>query len=107
MNYQEWKITNMPDFDDEYLHAVGTAFIRLNNIDGEFKFGYVEASFLITKSYTLKGAKNINFNFEGTDELDSIFGNGNLKLTENNKLEGIFNFHQSDSYKFIAKRIQN
>jgi len=70
---------------------------------GDFQFGLVAGDF---DGNTVKdnSAEKLEFTWEGSDECDSAYGSGWLKLKDNPTLEGNIKIHQGDSSTFSDRR---
>jgi hypothetical protein len=67
-------------FDDEYLHLTGTPYVTLRQnengrIEGEYRIG-VQSGTLIGHAYS----DFMDFTFEGNDEMEEAFGEGEATL---------------------------
>ncbi len=100
----KWKIIEMPDFDDEFMHAEENAYLKISDTGSEFKFGYVNGYFHLKQESKLKKGGVIKFYWEGSDEIDEVSGTGWIKIISDKKIEGEIHFFDSDTYKFIAKK---
>ncbi len=104
MNYNGiWRITEMDEWDKDYIDMEIPAHIQINGKNGEFQFGLVcgQISGGVTK-YARE--ERYDFTFEGNDENDPTSGRGWLKLKEKDRAEGEFIFHEGDDSTFQAKR---
>lgn len=99
-----WLITEMSDFDEDYLNMEVQAYVELDESgSGDFQFGLVfgQIDGEIVKN---KSGEKIEFTWDGNDEMDDAAGSGWLKLKDKNTLEGKIKFHQGDSSLFLASR---
>ena len=99
-----WKITEMPDFDAEYVNAEGQAYIRFDQDGmGEFHFGYCHGS-MDHRLTERDGKPAAEWSWDGNDEHHEAQGRGWAVLQDDGTLEGVVFFHQSDEYAFRAKK---
>ena len=90
-----WRITDMPNFDTDFL-AEGDepAYIRLNaskfgDISGNYAFSYSNGS-ITGAPREFGGQMILIFGFEGSDDLEAVTGTGWVKLVGQDKIEGEF-----------------
>jgi hypothetical protein len=106
MNYHgTWRITEMEQWDQDYLDMEVEAFITIEeNGNGEFQFGLVSGDIdgKIVKNGT---EERLEFTWEGNDECDPASGSGWLKLENKNLINGEIKFYQGDKSGLVAKRI--
>lgn len=102
-----WHITEMEQWDEDYLNMEVQAYIEIEWHQGEFQFGLVTGS-LDGKLRTSKsnGKQRFTFTWEGCDEMDDVSGSGSLELVSANELEGEIIFHHGDESTFKAVRVQ-
>ena len=101
-----WRITSMPNFDDDFL-AEGDepAHLQLNmskygEISGQYSFSY--SSGMISGESRQFGAETLLiFGFEGNDDTDSVTGAGWATLVASDQMEGEF---LNDYSTFTATR---
>jgi hypothetical protein len=99
-----WLITEMSDFDEDYLNMEVQAYVELDESgSGDFQFGLVSGQIDGEIVKNMSGEK-IEFTWDGNDEMDDAAGSGWLKLKDKNTLEGKIKFHQGDSSLFLASR---
>ena len=97
-----WRITSMPQYDENYLDEYVPAFIEFNaKGTGSFQFGYVSGN-LNGKIGLRDGKQAIEFTWEDMDEMDECSGQGWVVL-EGNELHGLIVFHSGDESEFVAK----
>jgi hypothetical protein len=104
MNYSgNWHITEMSEWDSDYLNEEVQAFIKIDEKgNGEFQFGLVSGQ--IDGEIT---NNRLEFTWEGSDEYNEVSGAGWLALKDENHLEGKIKFHHGDNSTLIAERIHN
>ena len=68
-------MVSSPDFDDEYLHLIGEPYVTFRQsgdfVKGEYSIGVM--------SGTINGGAHrdfLDFHFEGNDEMEDAFGEG-------------------------------
>ena len=94
-----WRITELVfDTGDEFDLA-GPAYISFGEHSGEFAFACISGSFGGTPA-----SPNIAFDWEGSDEMDEVAGDGDADLQANGTLEGTIRFHRGDELNFKAVR---
>ena len=106
MNYHgTWRITEMEQWDQDYLDMEVEAFITIEeNGNGEFQFGLVSGG--IDGNIVKNGKEErLEFTWEGNDECDPASGSGWLKLKNKNLINGEIKFYQGDKSGLVAKRI--
>jgi hypothetical protein len=97
-----WNIYEMDEWDEDYLHEEGQAFIEIKeNGLGEFHFAVVSANIDGEMS-----EKKFEFTWEGMDEGDEISGRGWVKKKGKDKLDGYIKIHCGDSSKFKAEKTE-
>ena len=100
----QWRITEMPDFDEEYLDGESPAFIQFNrDSGGEFHFGYVHGC-MDCRPAERDGKPAIEWSWDGNDEHHQAQGRGWAVLASDGKLEGRIYFHEGDDYLFRAEK---
>lgn len=87
------------DFVDE--EVPGYIEFRTDGL-GDFQFGYVQCG-IDWRETERDGEPAVDFSFEGTDEMTPTSGRGWVILKDD-KLEGMFLFHQGDESGFTAMR---
>ena len=97
----KWRITAMPDYDEDYSDMVEPAYILFGKASGEFAFGCVTGQ--------IHGGANpdttaIAFSWDGNDEMDEAAGEGCAELQGNGALNGEIAFHNGDKIQFTARR---
>lgn len=99
----EYKITEMPNFDDKYLNMEGDPTIIIcEDGSGEFHFGVVTGHFQ-GKIKDKNGDMVFAFKWTGNDECDDAAGTGWLLIdNENEGAEGEICFEDADEYYFYA-----
>jgi len=83
----KWKITEMEQWDQEYIDLVEPGYIELRKDNlGEFVFGTVKG-FIDLRIKRVHGKEKAEFSWEGTSEYDPICGRGWFKLNDEDELE--------------------
>ena len=102
-----WRITEMEQWDAGYLNMEVEAFIEFGGDGiGSFQFGLVQGQ--VDYERTGKsGKEEVEWTWEGMDEMDPVSGRGRAELQPDGRLQGRFFFHGGDSSDFTAKRIKN
>ena len=100
-----FKITQMDEWDQEFVDAEVPGFIRFDNDGGEFQFGYVHGNMdcLLT---TRDGEPAVEWTWDGNDEMDAAQGRGWATL-DGNEITGMIFFHQGDESEFKAIKSNN
>jgi hypothetical protein len=99
-----YRITEMPDFGEEYLDEEAPAFIRFEvGGGGEFHFGYVQG-IMDLRTTQRDGKPAIEWSWEGNDGDHVLMGHGRAVLEEDGMLSGIVFVHEGDEYSFRAKK---
>lgn len=95
-----WRITEMPDYTDDYPDMVEPAYIRFDeNGSGEFAFGCVTGHI-----WGAALARHVAFSWNGNDEMDEANGDGWAEVQPDGSLQGQIRFHKGDEAIFIARR---
>lgn len=91
-----------PHFDEEYLHLTGTPYVTLRQngdfVKGEYNIGVMTG--------TINGGAHedfIDFDFEGNDEMEEVFGEGEATLDGERLILELWQYH-GDEYTFICER---
>jgi hypothetical protein len=96
----KWRLVEMEQWNQDLVDLEGPGFISFaKNGQGEMKFGAVS----IQLNWGLNGDTELDFSFEGFDEMDEISGPGWAK-PEAGLLVGRIRFHLGDSSKFTARK---
>jgi hypothetical protein len=96
-----WRITAMPDYEEDYPDMVEPAYILFGKVSGEFVFGCVTGQ--------IHGGVDpedtaIEFSWNGNDEMDEASGDGSAELQPDGTLSGQIDFHNGDEVLFTARR---
>jgi hypothetical protein len=95
-----WRIVEMPGYEDDFPDMMEPAYILFGeNGTGEFAFGCVTGQ--------INGGGdtgNIEFSWQGNDEMDEASGEGWAMLQPDGSLEGAICFHNGDEIDFTARR---
>lgn len=103
--FGKWRITEMEQWDQDYIDLVEPGHIELNkNNLGEFVFGTVKG-FIDFRTRKVHGEEKAEFSWEGTSEYDPISGRGWFKLADENRIEGMLFIHNSDESWIKAERM--
>ena len=95
-----WRITEMPDYDDDFPDMMEPAYILFEaHGSGEFAFGCVTGQI-----FGGGDADAVEFHWSGNDEMDEAQGHGWAELQPDGSLEGQICFHGGDEANFIARR---
>jgi hypothetical protein len=91
-----------PHFDDEYLRLTGTPYVTLRQngdfVKGEYQIG--------VQSGTINGGAHsdfFDFDFEGNDEMEEAFGEGEATLEGERLIFELRQYH-GDEYTFVCER---
>lgn len=94
-----WRISEMPDYTDDYPNMMGPAYILFEATGGEFAFGCV------TGAFSGGGDQDVvRFDWDGNNEMDEAQGAGWAELQPDGSLKGQICFHGGDEADFIAHR---
>ena len=95
-----WRIVEMDVWDKDFLDLVETAHLTFKGAtDGEIAFGALQASLDIEY-----GRDSIGFDWEGSDEMDEVRGDGSAELLEDGSIEIEFAYHNGDEAVLKARR---
>jgi hypothetical protein len=92
-----WRITKMPDYENDFPDMIEPAYILFEKSGGEFAFGCVAGAIHATCQ-----ASSVEFTWSGNDEMDEASGNGWAEIQ--GTLQGQICFHNGDEAAFIAHR---
>ena len=74
-----WHIYEMEMWDEDYFNMERQAYVKIrSNTLGTFQFGLIEGDI----QGRLEEDGRFTFNWEGSDEMDSVSGSGWLMLSE-------------------------
>jgi len=98
-----YHVISSPHFDDEYLYLTGTPYVSLRQddngrIEGEYQIG--------VQSGTINGGAHsdfFDFDFEGNDEMEDAFGEGEATLEGKRLIFELRQYH-GDEYTFVCER---
>lgn len=94
----KWRITEMSDFDEDYVGTMGPAYILFDDSgSGEFAFGCVTGAI-----HGAGNGKAVDFSWDGNDEMDEVCGHGSAHLQPDGTLQGEIAFLNGDEFSFIA-----
>jgi len=92
----KWKITEMEQWDKEYIDLIEPGYFRFdNNNQGQFVFGTV-SGFMDCRYDKNKSPRKVEFSWEGTSEYDSVSGRGWFELNNENSISGMLFIHNGD-----------
>jgi hypothetical protein len=95
-----WRIVEADIWDRDHLDLCGPAMITITDHGhGEISFGALQASLDIEYSRT-----SVGFNWEGSDEMDEVSGDGSAELLDDGTLEIEFTYRNGDEAVLKAKR---
>ena len=95
-----WRIVEADIWDRDHLDLCGLAMITITDHGhGEIAFGALQASLDIEYSRT-----SVGFNWEGSDEMDEVSGDGSAELLDDGTLEIEFTYRNGDEAVLKAKR---
>lgn len=95
----KWRIVEMPDDEAGYLDPGEPAYILFDgNGGGEFAFGCVTGAL-----YGAGDGDDVEFTWEGNDEMDEACGDGWAELQSDGSITGQINFHRGDEAGFTAR----
>ena len=98
-----WRITEMAEWDAEYLDLVVVAFIEFDREQmGQFQFGTVRG-WLDCRFGERDGGPLVEFSWEGENDNDPGCGRGWGGL-RGDRLEGRLYIHRGDDSAFVASR---
>ena len=95
----KWRIVETDQWDGAYLDMVEPAFVSFGPIDGEMRFGCLEASLDCSWSQT-----DVGFAFHGSDEGTEVSGDGWAELDGPDAITGEISFRHGDEAVFKARR---
>jgi len=97
----KWRITGMPDYVEDYLDMMEPAYILFDGKGaGEFAFGCVTGGIYGAGDET---ATEVDFRWDGNDEMDPANGDGSATLKPDGTLIGQIRFHSGDQADFSAR----
>ena len=95
-----WRIFEADIWDRDYLDLCGPAMIAIfDSGHGEIAFGAIQAGLNVRYSRC-----SIDFNWDGSDEMDEIHGIELAELLDDGTIEIEFNFQNGDAAVLKAKR---
>ena len=98
-----FKITQMDEWDQEFVDAEVPGFIRFDKDGGEFQFGYVHGNMHV--EFTERnGMPAAEWSWEGNDEMDPASGRGWAVLQDDGTLAGALFIHDGDGSGFLAEK---
>lgn len=108
----KWKITEMPDFTEDYLAESKDPHIMLTvqgkRVRGHFEHGLSNGELDGDVIIESEGRPlEIRFSFEGFDEMNEESGYGEAVLSEGNKtLTGTLHVHLGDDWRFTCRKLR-
>lgn len=100
-----WQITEMTEWDEDYLNEEVEAFIEFGANDlGSFQFGYVQGD-IDYRTTEREGKPAVEFSWEGGDGADGtpLTGRG-WAVLDGKELNGMIFMHRGDESGFVAKK---
>lgn len=95
-----WRIVEMLDYEASFLDMVEPAYILFDGEGGgEFAFGCVTGAI-----YRAADADEVEFTWDGNDEMDPAAGDGWVELQPDGSLAGEIRFNGGDEATFTAHR---
>ncbi|CAO4163415.1 hypothetical protein [Methylorubrum populi] len=95
----QWRIVELPGYEDGYADMVEPAYILFEATGGVFAFGCVTGAFAGGGDHAA-----IEFDWNGSDEMDEVCGSGWAELQADGSLRGEISFHAGDAIPFNARR---
>lgn len=99
-----WMINKMIDFDDIYLSIEVDPYIKFNDGGALFQFGLVRGIIEFGDS-EFEGKSRIEFTWIGSDEMDEVWGTGEILKKSESEITGLFRFDSGDNYGFEASKV--
>lgn len=103
-----WRITELPDLDQEYLQEFPKRELQLEvrgrTASGNFEFGLVSGQLDGRIEAGPLGNSRIVCSFDGADEMTPVTGILVAEPVGPHTMRGEFRFHQGDTYSFSATR---
>jgi hypothetical protein len=101
-----WRITWMEQWGQDFVDAEVEGFFEFKaDGTGDFQFGYV-SGYLNYKEGVRDGKPSVEFDWDGSDEMDPAQGSG-WAVSNGDKIEGNIHFHQGDDSKFKAEKAES
>ncbi len=97
----KWRITEMDNWDQDYVNMVVPGHLTVTKQGGEIEFGVVNCD-LDCRVEEFSGRERLEFSFLGIDEGDEVSGRG-WAVIEENFLKGHIYFHHGDDSGFKAE----
>ena len=92
----KWKITEMEQWDQEYIDLVEPGYVLFDKNDqGQFLFGTVNG-FIDCRYDNKKSPKRVEFSWEGTSEYDPVCGRGWFEMKAEGSISGMLLIHNGD-----------
>jgi len=99
----KWRITEMPDFEEDTIDEEGPAFIEFEKSQtGNFHFIYAHGE-MDVRFTEPDGRPRAGFAWIGNEENDDAFGRGYAPITEDGTMTGRILFFQGDEYDSTAE----
>lgn len=96
----KWRFVEMDGFDRDYIDLMGPGYIAFDkNGRGEFSFGCVTGAL-----NCWHGEADVDFEWEGNDEMDEASGSGEAELDPDGTLSGTIEFDNGDESGFKARK---
>ena len=96
----KWQIMSMAMWNKDYFDMIEPAYISFNDKDeGILVFGCISARLTCSLTTT-----DVDFTFEGQDEMEATSGEGWAELQPDGSLEGEISFQNGDETSFTATK---
>lgn len=100
----KWYIYEMEMWDEDYFNMETIAYVEIKaNNQGSFQFGLVTGE-LDGYLEQIRDQERFAFTWDGNDEMDEANGSGWIRLINEDKIEGMINFHHGDKSLFQATK---
>lgn len=97
----KWRITEMPGYTSDYPDMMEPAYVVFDGKGGgEFAFGCVTGAIYGAGDAQ---AVNVDFSWDGNDEMDPAHGDGWAQLLPDGSLKGQIRFLGADEADFTAR----
>ena len=94
-----WRITEMEIWDQEFIDLVVPGHFTFDGFGkGFFQFGAIEGQMIYGVG------SDLDFKWNGTDEMDEISGHGWCELVDKNMISGEIYFDNEEESTFKAQR---
>jgi hypothetical protein len=101
-----WRITWMEQWEQDFVDAEVEGFFEFGpNNGGSFQFGYVKGD-IDYRPGIREGKPNVEFSWEGQDEMDPAQGRG-WAVLDGEEIDGMILLHRGDESRFKARRAKH